>query len=399
MRKFNPKNFFLSILHLAIGTNHNGYDTALMKAWKNCSQGLKQAPRRSSLSEYREKISFQFFKDFWEKDLQTELNICRRKLRGFYVYAIDGDDFDLPASEDIIANGYRGYPIGKDKETHYPKMYTVQALDIVNGIVKDFSFSTEKHEVQMARQMAKKLETKSIAIYDRLHSGYLTAKGHVDAENYFLIRIKDQAPKNNIEIKKFCQSKGKKSKWIDLTPGTPLQNKEPDLPSLRTRLVKIKNPRTKKMIVFMTNLKEEQFLDDELGILYQRRWEVETNFRDLTSTALKMNQWHSKKLNGILQEIYATLWLVNQVRIQVRIKIKNWLNHRYEKANFKHCVQLVCENLDLLVAGKNRKLKKLLNYWIWRTTEARTRLSRSYPRQAKRFGKKYTNASTVKRRP
>jgi len=397
-RKFDPKNFFFSVLNLAASTNQEGLSTALRRAWQNCGLGLKQTPAKSSLSEYREKVSFEFFRDIWRKDVE-KMRSSRKKFRGYFIYAIDGDDLDLPATKDVLANGYRGYPIQKRKETHYPKMYTAQVVDVISGIVVDFKQASVNQEVIVAREMARNLEKNSITIYDRLHCGYLTAKGHFEDGSYFLIRVKSKNLKNPIEVKNFCQSK-KRSRWIDLGPNLILQKKDPNLLKLKVRLVKVYNPRSQEDIVLMTNILETKFTDQELGELYQRRWGIESSFKDLTST-LKMNQWHSHKINSILQEIYALFWLVNQVRIQIAqmVDVRRWLGREYQKANFKFCIHLVVDNMTDLVRGRTKQLQRELIYWLLRSVEKRTHLSRNYPRQLKRFGKKYPNASKVQRRP
>ncbi len=153
-------------------------------------------------------------------------------------------------------------------------------------------------------------------------------------------------------------------------------------------------------MVFMTNVPEGLIRNKDAGDLYQRRWGIESSFKDITST-LKLCQWHSQKLNGILQEIYALLWLVNNVR---RLMSAHYvpgcqiLERRYQKSNFKLVITLLLDHLNLLIKQKYRTFLKILNYWIKRSLETRKHLSRSYPRQIKRFGKKYVNASRVSRR-
>jgi len=172
------------------------------------------------------------------------------------------------------------------------------------------------------------------------------------------------------------------------------------LPVIKVRLVKVKNQKSKEEIVFMTNLSERKFNDEDLARLYQRRWEVETNFRDLTSSALRMNQWHTTKLNGIKQEIYALLWLVNQIKIQVAkiFNVKDFMKQTYRRSNFKLCVELVLDHLDDLVRGKERHVQRMLDYWIHRSIENRKHLSRQNPRQIKYKNRRYFNASKIKRR-
>lgn len=278
-------------------------------------------------------------------------------------------------------------------------MYTIQVVDVLNGIVKDFVQSPQKREVTLAREMIQGLERNSLCIYDRLHGSYETARGHLERGSLFLVRVRSENPKAQFEIQKFCKSK-KRSKWIDLKANNQALQKDPTLPSLRVRLVKVRSPRSQLDLVFMTNLSDKKFTDEEIGELYQRRWEVENSFRDLKSV-LKIEQWHSKRLNGILQEIYALLWLVNQMKMQVTKAVKSscWLKREYSRPNFKLCVEVYLDHLAFLVKGNANEVLRALDDCLQRSQEVRRRLSRNYPRQIRRLGGKYPNVTSVERRP
>ena len=59
-----------------------------------------------------------------------------------------------------------------------------------------------------------------------------------------------------------------------------------------------------------TNLQEDDFSIDEIRDLYNRRWGIETSFRDI-KYATGMLFFHSRKKQLVLQEIYAKLILYN----------------------------------------------------------------------------------------
>jgi hypothetical protein len=392
-RKFNPQTLFVSVLHLASSTNKDGYLTSLRRTWENFGFKGSQTPSVSSLSEYREKVRFDFFKDIFENDLE-QFEPSRKMFRGHYVYAIDGDQLDLPSSPNVLAKGYRGKKHSKVYETHYPKLYTVQLVDLINGTTNGFECSTRYGEQSLAQKIIPNLEANSITLYDRNFDSYRMAIAHEGAGNYFLVRVKANNPRLNLEVQDFCRSR-RRSKWITMHPpygqtGWPI----------RLRLVKVWNPKTKIHLVFMTNLPEGLIRRKEAGALYQRRWGIESSFKDMTDT-LKLGQWHSTKVNGIFQEIYALLWLANNVKrlCAGASRARDFLKPQYQKANFKHAVGVLVDHLDLLVRRKYRKLRRILHLWIIRTTARREHLSRSYPRQVKRHGKKYTNASRVGLRP
>ncbi len=382
-------------MHLISSTNNDGYFSALFKTWKKCGLQSEQTPAKSSLSEFRDKVSYKFFEEFFTNDFER-LNPRRKKFNGFYIYAIDGDQYNLPASTDVIKNGYRGWPLRKRQETHYPKMYVAQAYDVVNGLVRKFSYSTAQDESHLAREIVQDFESNSVTIYDRLHSGYNTVFAHTEANNHFIVRARTSGPGVQKDIKKFCNSK-KRSESILLYPVSERRLKPP----LAVRLVKEKNPRSGEELVFMTSLSEAEFSDNQIAKLYQRRWEIEGSFRDQTAT-LKVEQWHSKKLNGILQEIFAMLWLKNAARAEClraeKINVKNWLDHEYTKSNFKLCVVIMIENLELLLMNKLTLFRKILLHWLSRSLEKRKHLSRNYPRVIKLRGQDYGWANLVPRR-
>jgi IS4 transposase len=393
-RKFNPQNLFFSILRLATSTNEEGFHHALQQTWNDHDFEIKNVPSKSSLSEVRDKVSFEFFKDIFQEDL-SKREEKRKTFRGFHIYAVDGDDLNLPASPAILDSGYRGYPYAKKFETHYPKMYTVIAYDILNGLVRNFSHSNKYREYRSAVDMVKTFEKNSITIYDRLYCGHPLFKEHITNGSYFIVRAKDNGVTSSRALKGFYSS-GKSDMWVSWY--RHLANGQDEA---RVRLVKIKSPKTGKEIVFATNLEKHLFSKKEIYELYKKRWEIETTFRDLTST-MKQGQWHSKKINGILQEIYALFWFVNNVKSQMNAfqEPDSPLMHgKYKKSNFKLCANLVIRNLNLFISQRFKELLELLEFWFFRALESRKHYARSYPRIIKGKERKHPAHSKVPRRP
>ena len=65
-----------------------------------------------------------------------------------------------------------------------------------------------------------------------------------------------------------------------------------------------------KYICVATNLPEDEFPLEEIRSLYKMRWGEETSFRELKYTIGLIN-WHSRKKEGILQELAARMILYN----------------------------------------------------------------------------------------
>lgn len=316
---------------------------------------------------------------------------ARKTYRGYYLYAVDGDDLNLPASSDVLENDYRGHRYAKGFETYYPKMYTSFAYDILNGLTTEFNFLPRHLELHSALNFVPRLEKKSIAIYDRLYQGYPLMAAHHKAGNDFVIRLKTEG-NTALVIRDFLKS-GKKEALVSWEDST--KKEEP----ITIRLVRGKK-RNGEALIFATSLAARNFPAKEIANLYRKRWEVEGSFRDLTST-MKAEQWHSKKLNGILQEIYALLWFINVTRIQLRsteetldLKVKY-----YSRSNFKLCAKLFIDNMTLLIRGKTHQLLELLKFWINRTRQKRKHDTRHYARVVKGKLSKFPVHSKIERRP
>lgn len=390
-RKFKPQNLFFSLVHLVSSTNKDGYHCALQKSWQQLKLSTYATPVKSSLSEFRNKVSYEFFAEIFQSDLKR-LKSDRKTFRDHHIYAVDGSDLDLPASESIVEEGYRGSLWSKEFETHYPKMYVVHAYDVLNQLVVGFNQSTRNAERALSESLIENFERKSITIYDRLYAAQPVFERHLKAGNYFLSRTTSTGGRVATCIQKFlasglCDSNGV---W---------KAKHQSGPGIQVRLIKVRHPRTGTQDVFVTNVPKELFSRLELQELYGKRWSIEGSYRDIIST-LKLDQWHSRNINGILQEIFTLLWLVNAVKSQLHCwkdPEEKIFASEYRQSNFKLAVRLVVDNFHMLHRRRNN-LIELLEAWFYRTRERRTHYSRSYLRAVRSYGTGFGVISKVPRR-
>lgn len=311
--------------------------------------------------------------------------------KGYHIVGFDGDDLNLPPTKDILDEGYRGYKIDDKHETHYLKMYLVKCVDLLSNVVLDFRQAVKNDEIGLAVQMLSCLPKMTIAVYDRLYFSKRIINSHINAGIFFVARCK--SGKTFKEVINFFDSSKTRSYYFytDKTSGT----------TIKINLIKFPNPKNGKPIVIATNLNISDWTNEEVAILYTLRWDCESNNRDSTST-LKLEQWHSKFFNGIMQEIYVHLIMMNFTKINIfkeggyKIDLKK---NETKKANFKFIFYII---FDLIPSALENKINHIINEirdGIRRTVEKRKRLSRSYPRQTKKRGKSYLNASVVKLRP
>ena len=97
--------------------------------------------------------------------------------------------------------------------------------------------------------------------------------------------------------------------------------------------------------VIVTNLDKEEFPAEVLRKLYGMRWGIETSFRDLKYT-IGLLHFHSKKVEFVLQEIYARLIMYNFSELITAHVIIAKKDRKYEyKVNFSVAVHICREFL------------------------------------------------------
>lgn len=338
---------------------------------------ITDLPVKSALSQIRARISFKFFKDlFLEQNKATQH--LRKTWNGLYVYAVDGIQLTLPLSKNIIKASYSGRKISKYRESYMPKMFAAQVFDVVNGLVKDFRENPTLDEISDAEEMLQGLEKNSLCIYDRLYISRRMIKNHKRHGNLFLFRLRTNCLKELARIYKI------KHKRITVK-----------FEGLEIHVIKIKNHKTGKWDAFASNLPLRHVNEKTIRSLYNLRWEVENSFRDFTCT-IQLEQWHSKSINGIRQELYTALWLYNFVKLKILQKTnpeKECMKIKYRKPNFKYIFGWMTSKLFEILKGTRGVLKDLVEL-INRSMETRERHSRAYPRVIKSPASPYSYKNT-----
>jgi hypothetical protein len=341
---------------------------------------LNELPTKAALTKARKRISWAFFKDLLFDLLSSVDQRCTYK--GLYIYAVDGLQLHLPRTENIIKAGYHGRATSKYTESYTPRLYLVHLYDVQSKITRDLVESSESDELKPAAKMILNLEQNSLTIYDRLYISTRMILAHKEANNCFLFRARRSSFK---EVQDFYKVRSKKEVVKQFT-----------IEGMKMWMIKVKNPQTKKNEIFVTNLPESFCNPKEIEKLYRLRWEVEESFKDLTSK-LKVEQWHSKSINGIRQELYTAFWLLNFTRIQIlktTKKRKLEMKETYKVGNFKLILNYIIDHLKDFFKRKRglmKCIKKLLNI----STEIRTRMKRSYKRELKGPASPYPRNNTV----
>ena len=375
-KAFSTITFLMSMVQLVASTNGNGYSIALNRVFR--IHRNERPPTKSAFCKVRGKISWQYFAELCE-NLLTEFKEHRPTFEGMRVYAIDGFMATIPKSQDINDNGFFGRWVSSWRRSYYPKAFIVHCYDVLSGVTRAVTFNPTLNENYDAYNIIKGLEAYCLVLYDRLYFSQRLVKIHDMAQNFFIARCKT---KSNKIAKKLLLSKKKVTHTI--------------IGGRRVYFVKIKNAKTGEYAVFATNLAKALVTRTIVLNLYRLRWEVENSFREWVETA-RMEQWHSKTLNGVLQEFYVLLWFINLTKI-ITFKClhfaNNPLSRRYKKPNFK----LIFDHFTQTMPNLWYRFRRLIDDFkalIKESTQRRKRWARRYPRELKTPASPYPRNNTL----
>lgn len=317
----------------------------------------------SAFSQQRAKLlpdAFDFlFHSFTESftDLTTYL--------GYRLVACDGSDLAISYNPKDSAT-YRRHNSVELNQKGYNQLHLNALYDLSNRIYLDALVQPSSHPDEagalIAMMKRSPIHEKTILIADRGYECYnIFAHAQEKGWNY-LIRIKDFGSRGTItnlplpSLEEFdCPVHliltKKQTKEVKAHPDLYryLTNKsrcdfvdldENPFYSLDFRVVRFQITETAYECI-ITNLATEDFPPEEIKKLYGLRWGIERSFRELKYT-IGLTNFHAKKVEYILQEIFARLTLYNfceRIITKIVIKQKN-RKHSYQ-INFTVAV-LIC---------------------------------------------------------
>ena len=370
----NPKSDFTRKRNLSFSTTMNllismGGNT-LNKELLEYFNYNTETVTSSAFVQRREKILPLAF-----KFLFNEFNavIPNNKLyKGYRLLAIDGSDLAYPANKEDTENYFQ-----TQKNTKAYNLIHLNAVyDLLNRTYVDAEIQSRRkfneHAALISMVDRFKWDNKAIFIADRGYESYNNF-AHINNAGYnFLIRVKDidsggilssfsfddcefditikrlltrvqtNDIKNAPDIYKFLPNN---SKFDYLPP------KSKDFYEINFRVVRFKIS-DDKYECLITNLKENEFNIADLKELYHKRWGIETSFRELKYSIGLIN-FHSKKAEFIMQEIYARLIMYNfceTITTHTIITTKSTV-HSYQ-ANFTMAIQ-ICKKFYCPVSNIN----------------------------------------------
>ena len=132
-----------------------------------------------------------------------------------------------------------------------------QALDVINGTVKDMREHPTLNEIADADDMIQGLEDNSLTLYDRLYPTRKIIHRHNEFSSFFLFRLRESVM---TEMRVIYKSKRRRMTV--------------DVDGITVHLIKIRNPKSGEWDYFASNMPLRLVTDTHIRKLYNLRWEV-----------------------------------------------------------------------------------------------------------------------------
>ncbi len=353
-------------LSLAASGTNQGVDTKSGQFFKNARRsGLwpdATAVDRSSVSKARRKVAWQVFPDILADALDLAYRLWPQDDSNYLwhqmsVYALDGSKYNLPATDEIRQTFDPHSGLQNDGKGHYPQclvstVYDVfRRLPIARTVVG--ANSCEREEIKKLQGF---IPEKSVWMFDRGYPSYESI--HYLTQNYpgyFLFR--SPATSTFPAVEAFIKG-GKKEAVIWITPSNRFKRKvslkqRTELKPIKLRIIKLISP-DGTVSVLLTDLFGKRKYDcDEIINLYFRRWQVESYYRDEKVT-LEIEKFHSKTVNGILQELYAVM-IMSVICRTLMVLCSELFFSGKQHLQFKNAILTLASEAAFLVADDAQK--------------------------------------------
>jgi hypothetical protein len=331
-------------MHMAVNRNGSGYAITAQDFFHELGLG-DQAPIKQSVSDARNKVSWRAFEYLLGEANQQDA--IEELWRGRRVQIADGTKLNLPLSAEL--REHFGIPNNKAGPGHYPQAWMVTLINSTScqPVAMELgSYKTSERELML--KMLGRFRPGDIALLDRGLGGAKIYLDFIKNDIDFIHRVKTAGISAAGYVQEFLSSK-KSSKLV----AVPVCDDDGENMFLMVRLIRGPKDSEGKRIVFATSLvDEDDYPTASIRELYRRRWNIETMYGRMKHV-LEIGKFHSRSLNGILQEIYAHLLILSLTAlIEVQASKKIGLDRERAVPNFKAAIQVVRRHLVTIVGTK-----------------------------------------------
>lgn len=323
--KRNPQQYFRSpgrdftrtrILHLdrvmwiIVGLLKSTLCVELDKFFSWLDTGEK-SPTKSALVQARQKILPKFFKDLFQFSVALFYQYFKpKRWKGMRLWAADGTGFRLPDESWLGEEfGWHG-----NQHNRVPSSRLLCHYDLLNSLVTSVQFhKREVAETVVAQRSIAQIPKDVCVVYDRGHASHTIPFLHQHYGSHCIIRMPVGFSKT---IQRFVLS-GKKEQII--TERLSYKSRQVlqalgfivnSASVISYRLIRVILSTGEVEVLLTTLLDVKRFKHNYFGVIYGKRWGVETCFLVIKSF-LQLTNFSTYKVNTCWQDIYAPFILYN----------------------------------------------------------------------------------------
>ncbi|WP_211444532.1 IS4 family transposase [Collimonas humicola] len=197
----------------------------------------------------------------------------------------------------------------------YPQIRGVTLTDVSTHLIRSAAFGPYgTHEMQYAKALVSSIPDDSLTAFDK---GFLSAEILCNLtgrgnNRHFIIPAKANTKWEVLE-----ESTGDALIQMRISPQA--RRKCPELPEFwQVRAITVIDPSARKQILLTSLFDRKRYKAVDITACYERRWQIETSYRELKQTMLgKTLTLRSKTVEGVYQEIWGTLTAYNLIRLEM----------------------------------------------------------------------------------
>lgn len=322
----------------------------------------KSTPTNSSFNQRRAQILPEAF-EFLFREFSSYF--CKKDAcyKGFRLIACDGSSLDIAHNPADKTTYFQSSPDMKGfNQLHLNALYDLCQRTYVDAEIQP---GRQKNEDSAMCHMVDRYNGgKAIFIADRNYESY-NIFAHVEQRGmYYLIRVKDIKSSGMLRAMKLPDTesfdtdktfiltrkqtnavKAEKEKYRFIPTNSTFDYLDLHINKfyeINMRIVRFPISEDSYECI-ITNLPRNEFSCEEIKWLYQKRWGIETSFRELKH-AIGLTRFHAKKVEYIKQEIWARMLLYNFCEVittKVVVIQKPNRKHFYQ-VNYTRAIRICC---------------------------------------------------------
>lgn len=339
----------------------------------------------------RQKISYQLFIDlcnFVSRSFYA--NIGGKRWFHFRLLAVDGSELNLPSSEELLEKFgcHHVNSIG----TKIPQARTSFLCDVLNFITLDAQIESFRvSEQQMFESHLQSICSGDLLTADENYGHFRILKAILNRKADFCIRMSQ----TSTFIKSFLKS-GENDIIIEWNPSPSTRRncvKHNINPTpFKVRLVRIDLSETQVEVLAISLLDQDKYNYNCIKELYNKRWVVEEEIKKFMQR-LVIEFFSSIKENGILQDFYANIFMLNLVsfltqHVADEIYESSASNKYRKQINWTSALGDVRKRLSLLFLRNINQIDSILES-LWESFRINTEAikpDRKFPRDKRKKG-------------